>query len=787
MRILMIIPQAFYTTRGTPLSAYHRAKELISRGHEVDILTYAVGNDPPDLDARVYRARGPHFRKSIEAGPSRIKIWFDLLLFANLVVRLLLKRYDLMYAHEEGAFLARLAGTLLRVPYVYDMHSSLPLQITDWKFSASRRVIACFAWVERFSIRGARVVVAISPSVANVARAANAHVPIVTIVNHFEIGEAVDSGTAAEVRARYQIDPQRPIVLYTGSFVELQALDMLVDAIPLVVREVEDVIFLLVGGQDSEISALRAQAERLGVADRIIFDHTRPQREMPAYMAAAQALVSPRIKGINPPGKLLSYLASQRPVVATDTLVHNQLLDHHCAILTAPDHAAFAQGIVKALRDPAAVATVLAEASLFLARYGSKAARDAAYDQLFAATSGPRIPTVPAASRILTTSYEYPPLGGGGAKVANGIARRLAARGYSVDLVTMGYRGLARNESVAGVQVHRVPGVRQRVASCSFVEMIPYVMLAPLHIIRQRRRQHYAINHAHFLFPDGVIAYLVKRFAGLPYVVTAHGSNVPNYNPDRFKILHKILLPVWLKVTRNASLIICPSASIEGLIKAKNPDARTRIIPNAIATDKFPPGLKQPQRLLVVTRFFERKGVQFIIRALARMPGRFDVDLVGNGPHLETVMRIAKDLNVKAKFWGHLDNDSAQLRDLYQRAAIFVFTSEAENFPIVLLEAMTAGAAIVTTRGTGCQEVVGDAALLVPVRDPDAIANALGQLSASPELVARLGAAARERAVTQFGWDGVIDKHLELYHEFSIGAKLQPTAGADNAKNPAAC
>src|SRR5665213_2711476 len=104
MRILMIIPQAFYTTRGTPLSAYHRTKELIDRGHEVDILTYKVGDDPPDLPARVYRSRGPHFQDSIEAGPSRIKIWFDILLLANLLVRLMMKRYDLVYAHEEGAF-----------------------------------------------------------------------------------------------------------------------------------------------------------------------------------------------------------------------------------------------------------------------------------------------------------------------------------------------------------------------------------------------------------------------------------------------------------------------------------------------------------------------------------------------------------------------------------------------------------------------------------------------------------------------------------------------------------
>jgi glycosyltransferase involved in cell wall biosynthesis len=389
MRILMIIPQAFYTTRGTPLSAFHRTKELIARGHEVDILTYAVGNDPPDLAARVYRSRGPHFRKSIEAGPSRIKIWFDLLLSINLVFRLLVKRYDLIYAHEEGAFLARCAGALFRVPYIYDMHSSLPLQITDWKFSANRRVINLFGWVERVSIRGAKAIVAISPAVAQVARTVDANIPIAVIINHFDIVGACDAAAAAAIRARYEIGEDRLVVLYTGSFVPLQALDLLVDAVPLVVSKIPNVIFLMVGGQEAEIVGLRAQAERLGVADRIIFDRTRPQQEMPAYMAAAQVLVSPRIKGINPPGKLLSYLASRRPVVATDTLVHNQLLNSGCAILTAPHAGALADGLVTALTDKDTVTNLLAEADRFLETYGSKSARDAAYQQLFAALGAP--------------------------------------------------------------------------------------------------------------------------------------------------------------------------------------------------------------------------------------------------------------------------------------------------------------------------------------------------------------------------------------------------------------
>ncbi len=249
MRILKIVPQAFYSTRGTPLSAYHRARELVARGHEVDILTYAIGAPPPDLEsATVYRSKGPHFSRHLPPGPSRLKIWFDLLLFANLLYRMARTRYDLLYAHEEGAFLARIAGWIFRVPYVYDMHSSLPLQITDWKFSSSRRVVNLFRWIERVSVRGACAVVAISPAVERAAKEVAKDVRSVIIVNHFEIGEtgAADQGTL--IRQRHHIPPENKVVLYAGSFVELQALDLLIDAVPQVLQKVPNVTFLMVGG-----------------------------------------------------------------------------------------------------------------------------------------------------------------------------------------------------------------------------------------------------------------------------------------------------------------------------------------------------------------------------------------------------------------------------------------------------------------------------------------------------------------------------------------------------------
>lgn len=386
----MIIPQVFYSTRGTPISAYHRIRELINHGHEVDVLTYKLGAEPPDLAARIYRSHGPHFASEIKSGPSLLKIWFDVLLFVNLFYRVIRRRYDALYAHEEGAFLARIVGAVFRTPYVYDMHSSLPRQIRDWGFSNKQWVVNLFSWVERFCVRGARVVVAISPAVEEVARSVRPGAPVVVIVNHYEApaGSASFDGTSA--RLRHKIDPQTKLAVYTGSFVALQALDMLIAAAPLVREQVPNVKFLLVGGSQKEIDGLHALAVKLNVADCFIFELVRPQSEMPGYMAAADVLVSPRIAGINPPGKLFSYLASGKPVVATNTLVHSQLLDGSRAILTDPTPQRFAEGVVAGLTDRQRSAQVVQGAGTFLTTYCSAEARRRGYQALASHLAGAR-------------------------------------------------------------------------------------------------------------------------------------------------------------------------------------------------------------------------------------------------------------------------------------------------------------------------------------------------------------------------------------------------------------
>jgi glycosyltransferase involved in cell wall biosynthesis len=349
----------------------------------------------------------------VRAGPSGRKIWLDVLLFASLIGRLCRERYDALYAHEEAALLARIAGTLFRIPYVYDMHSSLPLQITDWKFSRRRSVVALFRWVERLCVRGACAVVAISPAVARAARSAWPDALCIVLTNYFEPEKAADNRDREAIRARHGVGRDEKLIVYTGSFVALQALDLLLESFPRVLASVPAARLLLVGGAEPELSQLRATAGRLGIAGRVILEPAHPQAEIPGYLAAADALVSPRVQGINPPGKLLSYLASERPVVATDTLVHNQLLNTDCAILTRPDAAGLADGLVLALTDSPLTARLTEASKGVLARLCSQAARDSAYEEIAsavrAATGAPRPRLAPRRRRRRLVSSDHSP------------------------------------------------------------------------------------------------------------------------------------------------------------------------------------------------------------------------------------------------------------------------------------------------------------------------------------------------------------------------------------------
>jgi glycosyltransferase involved in cell wall biosynthesis len=131
--------------------------------------------------------------------------------------------------------------------------------------------------------------------------------------------------------------------------------------------------------------------------------------------------------------------------------------------------------------------------------------------------------------------------------------------------------------------------------------------------------------------------------------------------------------------------------------------------------------------------------------------------------------KLAQLTPTKVVFHGWLDNDDPRLSELFAGSSIFVFPSEAENFPTVLLEAMDAGMAIVTTNVKGCPEVVGDTGLTVPPRSPEALREAVTGLIADPARRQELGRAARRRLLDNFDWPIIQQRYQALYEAVAHG------------------
>jgi glycosyltransferase involved in cell wall biosynthesis len=369
--------------------------------------------------------------------------------------------------------------------------------------------------------------------------------------------------------------------------------------------------------------------------------------------------------------------------------------------------------------------------------------------------------------RILTLNYEFPPIGGGASPVSYELGRELVGQGHQIDLVTMGFNGLPSREVVEGIHVHRVPCLRKQAETCRSHEMASFVLAALPTVAKLVAAHRYDVNHTHFIVPTGLLARLLQFRARLPLVVTMHGSDVPGYNPDRFGLQHRVLRPLWKWILQGVDHVVSPSQFLRELADRHAPGLPITIIPNGFRYERFRADRTKERRILVVSRMLPRKGVQHLLTALPGVDLRgFEVDIVGDGPYLPTLRQMAAELGLSVKFWGWLDNASRELKELYERSSIFAFTSEAKNFPTVLLEAMAAGQAIITCDGTGCPEVVGSDALLVPPHRPDRLGEALGRLVENDQLRAELGSRARVR-VQQFGWQAIARRHVELYHALS--------------------
>ncbi|HEX3159155.1 MAG TPA: glycosyltransferase [Gemmatimonadaceae bacterium] len=365
--MLLVAPQPFYEDRGTPIAVRQVLTALSELGFAVDVLTYPIGVDLALPGVRLMRSANPLRIGRVPVGFSIRKLVLDASLVPALAAQLARERYDCIHAVEEAAFPAVWLGRRRGIPVIYDMQSSLPEQMAGSRAFRSRAAQRVLRRCERWLLRQASSVVA-SAGLAEYVRTV---VPDVAI-REWRFSSLATSAAprdAAALRATLGIAPTARVVLYSGTFATYQGLRHLLGAMPRVLAAVPDAVFVLVGADGSHRGAAVARAARQIGAGRVLVVERQPREAMPGYLAMADVLVSPRTNGGNLPLKIFDYLASGRPIVATDIATHRAVLDDERAILVEPSAAALAAGIERVLADPAKAARLAAAGSAYAASH----------------------------------------------------------------------------------------------------------------------------------------------------------------------------------------------------------------------------------------------------------------------------------------------------------------------------------------------------------------------------------------------------------------------------------
>jgi glycosyltransferase involved in cell wall biosynthesis len=348
----MIAPTPFFADRGCHVQIYEEAKSLQKLGNRVTICTYHNGRDIRGVDIR--RIINVPWYQKLEAGPSLHKIYLDILLFGKSLRVALATKPDVIHGHlHEGALIGYFVSRIIRKPLLFDLQGSLTGEMKAHKFLKDNGLLYKFMrFMEKRIDNLPDVVVTQSTDMVK------------ELENQFRLPrervfltlDGVDTDQfrpdveVAQLKAKLGLPLDKKIVVYLGLLNEYQGIDCLLESIPLVLEEIQDVHFLIMGYPDVE--KYKRSAEALGTSKSVTFTGRIEYDEAPKYIALGHVAVSPKLSPTEANVKLYNYMACGLPTVAFDTPVNREILgDLGIYAQRLGDPASLAEAIKKILTD----------------------------------------------------------------------------------------------------------------------------------------------------------------------------------------------------------------------------------------------------------------------------------------------------------------------------------------------------------------------------------------------------------------------------------------------------
>lgn len=327
------------------------------------------------------------------------------------------------------------------------------------------------------------------------------------------------------------------------------------------------------------------------------------------------------------------------------------------------------------------------------------------------------------------------------------------------------------------VVMRELPGATEVIEGAG--ETDPCVVYQAMELALQVRDRGIHHLHAHFATSATSVARLAARLAGIRYTFTAHAKDIFHEEVDDRDLR--------IKLSQASSVVTVSDFNVADLRRrfGRAAEGVSRIY-NGLDLSDFPfaAGPRPSGRILAVGRLVEKKGFPFLVKACAELRARgtpFQCRIVGAGDGRAELEALIRDLEVEdlVELVGPLPRqkvlDELKRSTLLAAPCIEASTGDRDGLPTVLLEAMALGVPCVSTPVTGIPELVDDGVtgLLVPPRDPEALAHASERLLADQELAGRLARHARRRIEESFDVRrnaALLRTHFELKQEVQTHA-----------------
>ncbi len=374
------------------------------------------------------------------------------------------------------------------------------------------------------------------------------------------------------------------------------------------------------------------------------------------------------------------------------------------------------------------------------------------------------------------------------------LCRQLSAKGVEVVVLAPHHPGAARFEVMDGMRVYRfryfLPSSLERLCydggilantKKSFLARLQLPLLVKMELFALwsvARKEKPDLIHAHWILPQGFTAAIISKFLGIPVVVTAHAGDVFPLDKPLFRFLSRFSINSAAAVTVNSSYT---KAAVEKI--AHKPAS---VIPMGVDLKLFSSSTASAaavvrkkysvkgKMVLFVGRLAEKKGVTYLISAMAAVAGQFPnskLVIVGDGPERAALQLQVSQLGLSGSvvFAGSIPNH--QLPSYYRAADVFVLPSivdsrgDTEGLGVVLLEAIAAGTPVVASNVGGIPDVILDkkTGLLAPQKDSGELASAVVALLRSKPLSGKLAAAAKKHIATNYSWQKIAGKFKDVF------------------------